>query len=310
MSLGLIAPTTLPIRATDARAEPRPPPGQPAPPAGPPEIAVGDCDSLFTAVLERLRHAAEDPPTGPADRPPWRTGIAECTDALAQLQRAMSAELARCGPFEGELATARAELAVSRRDLRGLQAAERRTRQRASHDEPGSPPPWPGGRTPPEPKPQTAPAFGRWPGLAPAPEGLPPGTVLYVDLDGFQAIHDRHGRATGDALLRIIAERLRRSMRAEDRVCRLRGEEFACLLSQALSRDKLQQLACKVFDTVAAPLHLGAIELTVQPSIGIAVGAGDGATTVTLLQRADAAMFSAKRLQMGYAFFDGGAGAA
>jgi diguanylate cyclase (GGDEF)-like protein len=93
-------------------------------------------------------------------------------------------------------------------------------------------------------------------------------------------------------------------MRAEDMVCRLGGDEFACLLANAMGREQLSRLACELFDAVSAPLKLGRQQFSVRPSIGIAVCPTDGDTTAALLKRADAAMYRAKRLQTGFAFFD------
>ena len=66
----------------------------------------------------------------------------------------------------------------------------------------------------------------------------------------------------------------------------------------------LEQLARKLYDTVAAPLSLGALRLSVRPSIGIAMCPSDADTAAALLQCADAAMYRAKRLQLGHAFFE------
>ena len=139
------------------------------------------------------------------------------------------------------------------------------------------------------------------PGFAPPGPTL---AVLFLDLDGLKLINDGHGHATGDELLRIVAARLARSVRAQDMVCRLGGDEFACLLGNVFNRDQLSHLACKLFDAVSAPLKIGELELTVRPSIGIAVCPTDGNNCDALLRHADSAMYRAKRQQLGYAFFD------
>ena len=131
--------------------------------------------------------------------------------------------------------------------------------------------------------------------------------LLYLDLDGFKPINEHHGRAVGDSLLRIVAARLARAIRAGDCVGRMGGDEFACLLGGIDDRQQLSHLACKLFDAVSAPLQVGTLQLTLRPSIGIAICPADGATADTLLKRADAAMYRAKRSQSGYAFFEPGA---
>jgi diguanylate cyclase len=129
--------------------------------------------------------------------------------------------------------------------------------------------------------------------------------VLYLDLDGLKSINDQHGHEAGDGLLRIVATRLARAVRGGDLVCRMGGDEFACLVSGALNQQQLSHLACKLFDAVSAPLRLGLLDLTVRPSIGIALCQPLGDSTDALLRRADAAMYRAKRQQLGYAFYDG-----
>jgi diguanylate cyclase (GGDEF)-like protein len=129
--------------------------------------------------------------------------------------------------------------------------------------------------------------------------------VLYLDLDGFKSLNDTHGHDTGDELLRIVAERLARSVRAEDMVSRIGGDEFACLLTGMCCQEQLRHLAQTMFETVAAPVQIGALDLCVCPSIGIATYPADGATTDALLKSADAAMYRAKRQNARYAFFDG-----
>jgi predicted signal transduction protein with EAL and GGDEF domain len=86
-------------------------------------------------------------------------------------------------------------------------------------------------------------------------------------------------------------------------VSRLGGDEFACLVSNVLNRDQLVHLACKLFDTVSAPVQIGRCRLIVRPSIGITTYPADGATAAALLKHADIAMYRAKRDQTGYAFF-------
>ena len=135
---------------------------------------------------------------------------------------------------------------------------------------------------------------------------LPSLALLYLDLDGFKPINDQHGRAVGDNMLRIVAARLARAVRAGDFVGRMGGDEFACLLGGIDDRQQLSHLACKLFDAVSAPLQVGTLQLTLRPSIGIAICPTDGGTADTLLQRADAAMYRAKRAQSGYAFFEPG----
>ncbi|CAM8628865.1 COG2199 c-di-GMP synthetase (diguanylate cyclase, GGDEF domain) [Comamonadaceae bacterium] len=128
--------------------------------------------------------------------------------------------------------------------------------------------------------------------------------LFFLDLDDFKHINDTHGHAMGDNLLQIVAARLNQSVRKEDMVCRLGGDEFACLLRGSNQVRQLMQLAAKLFDSVAAPCQLQAYELTVRPSIGIAICPPCDITGSELLARADAAMYRAKREQTGYAFFE------
>jgi len=128
--------------------------------------------------------------------------------------------------------------------------------------------------------------------------------VLYLDLDGFKPINDAHGHETGDALLKIVAARLTRTVRAEDMVSRVGGDEFACLMDGVSTREQLTALARKLVHAISATVQIGHVTIQVRPSIGIAVCPADGNTADTLLKTADAAMYRAKRRQTGFAFFD------
>ena len=183
-------------------------------------------------------------------------------------------------------------LAQARVELVGSRSEERRSRRLALHDELTLLP--------------NRSFFGEWleqtlVRAVPLQQGF---AVLYLDLDGFKLINDTHGHAVGDELLRIVASRLARAVRAEDVVSRLGGDEFACLLANLPGRTQLGHLARKLFDAVAAPVKIGSHELTVSPSIGIARCPADGNSADTLLRNADAAMYRAKRERSGFAFFD------
>lgn len=128
--------------------------------------------------------------------------------------------------------------------------------------------------------------------------------LLYVDLDDFRSIDGARGRAAGDEVLAIIAVRLTGVVRVQDTVRQLGGNALACVLDDWGGREQLLQLVSKLADAASAPVTVGAVEVTVRPTIGIATG-HDGASAEILLRRADAAMTRAKRQQTSYAFFDG-----
>ena len=121
--------------------------------------------------------------------------------------------------------------------------------------------------------------------------------LLFVDLDHFKAINDTHGHATGDQVLRIVAQRLRGSIRASDTVARYAGDEFTIVLRHIVKNDDVSRVAEKIVQTMEAPIFLDdGIELQVTVSMGLSFFPDDAGDAETLLKHADEAMYSAKRL--------------
>jgi diguanylate cyclase (GGDEF)-like protein len=124
--------------------------------------------------------------------------------------------------------------------------------------------------------------------------------LIYLDLDGFKLVNDRHGHAAGDAVLKAVAMVLARHVRASDVVARLGGDEFALLLWNCGEDDALAKVAAleaAVARTTAT--HAGAT---------LSVGASCGAAPLLpldrpadLLERADRAMYARKVLRSGAA---------
>ena len=121
--------------------------------------------------------------------------------------------------------------------------------------------------------------------------------VLYVDIDGFKPVNDRHGHAAGDELLRQIAVRLSALIRKSDTVARLGGDEFAMIIEQLHEPESAMLTGQKICDTLARPFRLGAEgpEAQVGASVGIAEFPAHGDTRDELLHAADEAMYKAKR---------------
>jgi diguanylate cyclase (GGDEF)-like protein len=119
--------------------------------------------------------------------------------------------------------------------------------------------------------------------------------LLFIDLDGFKAVNDGHGHAIGDALLRAVAQRLRARVRAGDTVCRLAGDEFVVLLPSIADREAAVEVAMLLRVALARPFALRGRVLRVGFSGGMAIAPEDGTRAEILLERADAAMYEAKR---------------
>jgi diguanylate cyclase (GGDEF)-like protein len=118
--------------------------------------------------------------------------------------------------------------------------------------------------------------------------------LVYLDLDGFKPVNDRHGHAAGDAVLKAVAATLVRSLRASDTVARIGGDEFAALLWN-LSAPAAQAKALVLERAVAAaavPWEGGL--LSVGASAGVAELSADQDIT-DIVARADAAMYARKR---------------
>ncbi|HKP89099.1 MAG TPA: GGDEF domain-containing protein [Thermoleophilaceae bacterium] len=121
------------------------------------------------------------------------------------------------------------------------------------------------------------------------------GTLMVLDLNGFKRVNDARGHAAGDALLQEVARRLRASIREGDTVARLGGDEFAVLLPGHANRRTARAAAYGIADRIARPIPLGGEEHRVGASIGIVRYPDDGDDLDTLLERADRAMYAAKR---------------
>ncbi len=127
--------------------------------------------------------------------------------------------------------------------------------------------------------------------------------VLVMDIDRFKEVNDTLGHHSGDALLQELGGRLRSRVRACDTVARLGGDEFGFLLTEVGASDVVE-LVERVTPALTEPFTLQHLPLQIESSIGIALYPQDGATVDVLLQRADVAMYVAKRGGLGFAFYD------
>jgi diguanylate cyclase (GGDEF)-like protein len=127
-----------------------------------------------------------------------------------------------------------------------------------------------------------------------------PFAVLFIDLNGFKAINDRHGHDVGDRVLVALGRRLRQGMREGDLVSRYAGDEFVILVEQVAHREVAEQVRAHVEALLREPLAddvgLGPnTTLDVGGAVGLAVYPDDGRDSDSLLQRADRDMYERKR---------------
>ena len=118
--------------------------------------------------------------------------------------------------------------------------------------------------------------------------------VMFIDLDAFKFVNDSYSHATGDRLLRLVAERIRHELRDGDIAGRIGGDEFTVLLPRLTLREDATRLADRLLSVLSEPFHVDSYEIVVSASIGIAGYPLDGEDAKTLIASADAAMYAAK----------------
>ena len=119
--------------------------------------------------------------------------------------------------------------------------------------------------------------------------------LVMLDVDGFKAVNDSYGHAMGDQLLRKLAERLRKDLRATDTAARLGGDEFALVLPDVADTRAVERMARKRLAVAQEPVVARRRKIAVRVSAGIALFPDHARDAETLLRHADAAMYAAKR---------------
>ena len=118
--------------------------------------------------------------------------------------------------------------------------------------------------------------------------------VMVIDLDHFKNINDSLGHDVGDALLKMVSQRLKSCMRRSDTIGRLGGDEFVALLGDLSSENEATFIAEKMVDSLREPFAVGDYRLAITPSIGVSIYPDDAEASIQLLRNADLAMYRAK----------------
>jgi diguanylate cyclase (GGDEF)-like protein len=127
--------------------------------------------------------------------------------------------------------------------------------------------------------------------------------VMIVDLDRFKEVNDTLGHHSGDILLKQAAERLTAALRPGDALARLGGDEFAVLLPALPHHDAAVAVAARIRDALERPFVLHGLTVHIDASTGIAVFPDHGADVESLIQRADIAMYAAKRSSLNFEIY-------
>lgn len=118
-------------------------------------------------------------------------------------------------------------------------------------------------------------------------------TVMFIDLNGFKAVNDLMGHATGDALLQQVSERLQRCMRPGDSVARLGGDEFV-VAAKCSNRETASAIAQQIIDSLHEPFAINNMDVRIGAAIGISLARFGRASAKMLFENADRAMYQAK----------------
>ena len=128
--------------------------------------------------------------------------------------------------------------------------------------------------------------------------------ILMMDLDRFKEVNDSLGHKAGDELLKEVGARLQGAMRASDTAARLGGDEFGLLLPDLPESDSVLHMIDRIRAGFEQPIYLHDLPLAIEASIGIAVFPDHGRSAGLLIQRADMAMYKAKRESAPFCFYD------
>ena len=122
--------------------------------------------------------------------------------------------------------------------------------------------------------------------------------LMFIDLDGFKAVNDTWGHATGDLVLQMVARRVQDKLRAEDALARLGGDEFVIMLEDVSSRDGALRVARIALEQIESIIEADGNPVRISASIGIAAARGQAGAArgqAALLADADKAMYEAKQ---------------
>ena len=117
---------------------------------------------------------------------------------------------------------------------------------------------------------------------------------LMIDLDRFKAVNDTLGHLTGDKLLAMVSQRLKKQMTDGEMCGRLGGDEFAVVVRDASDLDRVVDVAERVIASLSEPYEVDNHTLYVGASVGSAIGPRDGSTVETLMRNADLALYRSK----------------
>jgi diguanylate cyclase (GGDEF)-like protein/PAS domain S-box-containing protein len=118
--------------------------------------------------------------------------------------------------------------------------------------------------------------------------------VLFLDLDRFKHINDSRGHETGDELLKAVAQRLRDTLRGEDIVIRMGGDEFIVIMKSVRDSQDVNEAAQRITQSLSSPIVIGGSPLITTASIGVSLYPRDGTDMGELLRHSDTAMYQAK----------------
>ncbi len=118
--------------------------------------------------------------------------------------------------------------------------------------------------------------------------------VLFLDLDRFKHINDSRGHEVGDKLLKTVAERVRATVREEDMVVRMGGDEFIVVLQSVKEVTLISEMAARINEALSQPVIVDGRPLVTSVSIGVSLYPRDGADMGELLRHSDTAMYQAK----------------
>jgi len=118
--------------------------------------------------------------------------------------------------------------------------------------------------------------------------------VLFLDLDRFKHVNDSRGHETGDKLLKTVAQRVRATVRTQDVVVRMGGDEFVVILKGVQDTSQVNETAERINQALSAPMVVDGRTLVTTVSIGVSLYPHDGADMGELLRHSDTAMYQAK----------------